>query len=171
MIKHLQFVLILMAGITAFELGDRSSYATPQPSLLAHEAQEAAPAHLEPTSDAAVPMDDHHEHGRMEVEGQPIPTVNLVVHPDARQGWNLEVQVAHFRFAPEQVNQPGPTDEGHAHLYVNGIKVARLYGPWYYLESLPAGRYELAVSLNTNDHQTLTHNGQLIQSVVVLEVP
>lgn len=36
-----------------------------------------------------------------------------------------------------------------AHLSVDGTKITRLYGNWYYLESLPAGRHEITVSLNT----------------------
>ena len=38
---------------------------------------------------------DHHSHPSVEIPaGQPVPTVNLVIHPDAMKGWNLEVKVA-----------------------------------------------------------------------------
>ncbi len=112
-----------------------------------------------------------HEHGSIEVSAaQPLPDVELIVHPDARQGWNLEVQVTNFQFSPEDVNQPGSsTSEGHAHLYIDGVKITRLYGNWYYLESLAPGQHEVTVSLNTNSHETLTHNGQPIQATVVIE--
>lgn len=59
----------------------------------------------------------------------------------------------------------------YAHLYVDGTKITRLYGNWYYLESLPAGRHEITVSLNTNNHETLIYNGQPIEATVVLNTP
>jgi hypothetical protein len=111
-------------------------------------------------------------HGTMAVPaGQPVPTVKLIVHPDSKQGWNLEAQVTNFRFAPERVNQTSAATEGHAHIYVNDKKLTRLYGNWYYLESLPAGQQKITVALNANGHEALTHNNQPIQSTVTIEVP
>lgn len=114
----------------------------------------------------------HHSHGGLEIPaGQPVPTVKLLVHPDRVAGWNLEVQVTHFRFAPENLNARSLPTEGHAHLYVDGKKIARLYGSWFYLEALPAGRHQVMVSLNTNGHEALTYRGQSIVATAVIDVP
>jgi hypothetical protein len=102
--------------------------------------------------------------------GQPIPTVKLVVYPDAIRGWNIEVKATNFAFAPERVNTKSLTTEGHAHLYVNGKKLARLYGPWYHLEKLPAGQNKLTVTLNTNGHEDLTVGGKVIQDTATIQV-
>jgi hypothetical protein len=102
--------------------------------------------------------------------GQPLPTVRLTIHPDARQGWNLEVQTTNFRFAPESVNQVSTAIEGHAHLYINGVKITRLYGNWYYLESLAPGRHQITVRLNTNGHEMLMHDGQAIEDTATIEI-
>lgn len=117
---------------------------------------------------------DHggHSHGTLEVAaGQPVPTVDLIIHPDAQRGWNLEVQVEHFSFAPTTVNESNTQTEGHAHIYINGEKLTRLYGSWYYLESLPPGQHTITVSLNSNTHNTLTVQGQPIQDSEVIRVP
>lgn len=46
-----------------------------------------------------------HHHKTMEIApGQPVPSVNLVVHTDAKKGWNLEVKVTNFSFALLSVN-------------------------------------------------------------------
>lgn len=113
-----------------------------------------------------------HAHAAVEVPaGQSVPTVNLVVRPDTMKGWNLEVKVTHFTFAPERVNTKSTSvNEGHAHLYVNGRKVARLYSNWYHLESLPPGTHKVTVSLNTNDHGQLTYQGKPIQSTATIQV-
>jgi hypothetical protein len=126
------------------------------------------------SSEHASEMGDHgmHDHGMLEIPpGQPVPTLTLVATPDAMAGWNLELQITNFEFAPERVNQGSSTAEGHAHLYVNGKKLARLYGPWYHLEALPPGRHEITASLNSNNHETLVHQDEMIQDTIILEVP
>ncbi len=119
-------------------------------------------------------MGDSHggHHSTLEVPaGQPVPTVTLVVYPDPVQGWNLEVQTTNFSFAPEQVNQANSPGEGHGHLYINGEKISRVYGPWIHLPQLASGRNEITVALNANDHAALTFNSQKIESTVVVDVP
>jgi hypothetical protein len=103
--------------------------------------------------------------------GQPIPTVNLVVRPDAMRGWNLELRTTNFTFAPERVNTKGTTTEGHAHLYLNGKKLSRLYGSWHHLAELPPGHHKLTVTLNTNTHEELTVNGKRIEGSTIIQVP
>ena len=117
-------------------------------------------------------MGESHHHGSLEIPaGQPVPTVTLMVYLDPVQGWNLEVLTTDFSFAPEQVNQANSPGEGHAHLYINGEKISRVYGPWLHLPELPSGNNEITVGLNANGHEVLTHNGQEIESTVVVEVP
>ncbi len=114
--------------------------------------------------------DSHHK--MMEIPaGQPIPSVKLIVHKDAMKGYNLETKVSNFKFAPEDVNTAAKRGEGHAHLYINGEKITRLYGSWYYLENLQPGKNKITVSLNANSHETLAHNGTMIQDTKIVEVP
>lgn len=113
----------------------------------------------------------HHEHATIEItEGQPIPTVDLIVHEDPVKGWNLEVKVTNFRFAPENLTQASTPTEGHAHLYINGEKITRLYGNWYYLGELKPGQNEITVNLNANGHESLMYNGQMIEDTEIIEV-
>jgi hypothetical protein len=150
----------------------------------AHDSE--APSHSDmPPSDMphGDPLDheihdhDEHEHGNhthemLEIPSDaPVPTVDLIVHPDTMRGWNLEVQVTNFQFAPERVNQSSLTNEGHAHLYVNGEKITRLYGSWYYLPELPPGHHEIMVELNANGHEVLAVNGVAIADTEMLMVP
>lgn len=103
--------------------------------------------------------------------GQPIPSVDLIVHPDPRQGWNLEIKLTNFKFTPERSNQPSDSyQEGHAHLYINGNKVTRIYGNWYYLSELPPGRHQVRVSLNGNNHETFMVDNQEIGDTEIIEV-
>ncbi|GAB4156818.1 MAG: hypothetical protein Fur0046_36750 [Cyanobacteria bacterium J069] len=161
---------MLSLAVVSLGLAIALPRATAQPQLYAHEGHSHAPGHP-PVPDSTHVHSDDHEHGVLEIpSGQPVPSVDLTVHPDSRQGWNLEVRVTHFQFAPERVNQASSSQEGHAHLYIDGVKITRLYGNWYYLESLAPGTHEIRVGLNANGHEALTHNGQPIQDVEVVTV-
>jgi hypothetical protein len=114
---------------------------------------------------------DSHEHKTVIIsEDQPIPTIDLVVHQDTIKGWNLEVELNNFIFTPEMVNQENELNKGHAHLYINGEKVTRLYGNWYYLKELPVGKNEIRVIINTNQHEELIYQDNVIQDIEIIEV-
>jgi hypothetical protein len=177
--RTLCFVAIAVS-ISLLSMGSGRSSAGSQaeqlPANSISNQQSHEHSHAEPEVDSTGVDHEHyghgHEHGTIELSGeQATPTLRLIAHPDARHGWNLEVQVTDFRFAPERVNQASTPNEGHAHLYINGEKITRLYSNWYYLESLPPGRHEVTVSLNANGHEALTINGQPIQATVEIEVP
>ncbi len=114
----------------------------------------------------------NHSHEPVEITNeQTLPSVDLVIHKDTKKGWNLEAKVANFKFAPENVNKSHQPGEGHAHLYINGKKITRIYGSWYYLDSLPSGKNKVTISLNTNKHNPLVHKGKSIEDTEIIEVP
>lgn len=113
-----------------------------------------------------------HSHGAMEVSSDlPIPEVELIVTEDAVRGWNVHTKLTNFSYAPEDVNETSLQNEGHAHLYVNGEKLTRLYSSWYYISDLPAGDNEIMVTLNANGHEDLTIDGEVISDAVTIEAP
>lgn len=100
-------------------------------------------------------------HGRLDItDAERVPGLALELRPDAESGWNLHLRTSRFRFAPDKVNQAPVLGEGHAHLYLDGQKLARLYGPWTHLPPLPPGRHRLRVTLNGNDHAELHAEGR-----------
>jgi len=52
--------------------------------------------------------------------------------------------------------------EGHAHLYIDGKKVTRLYGEWYHIPSLSPGTHKITVTLNANSHEDLMVKGKVV---------
>lgn len=111
-----------------------------------------------------------HAHMMTNVSGWPaVPTLTAKAHPDTMGGWNLELITTNFTFAPEHVGTTVLPSEGHAHLYIDGVKIGRIYGPWYNLPPTlfkGAGDHEIRVTLNANDHSDLESNGAVIQSIV-----
>ncbi len=101
---------------------------------------------------------------------QVLPTVDIVVTKDALKGWNLQTKLNNFRFSPENVNTKNNPGEGHAHIYLNGKKLARLYSSWFQIENLPPGKNKITVGLKSNTYETLVHNSQRIEDTEVIEV-
>ncbi len=99
-----------------------------------------------------------HAHGDALViqPGDDAPGLDIELSPDPVSGWNLEIRAENFRFAGENAGKAHVPGEGHAHIYVNGQKIARAYSNWFHLETLPPGRVEVEVTLNSNDHRSLT---------------
>lgn len=106
----------------------------------------------------------------LEVDTATAPTVGVMVTKDPVAGHNLHVVVERFAFAPESVSLAHVEGEGHAHVYVNGVKISRLYGAWMHLDALPTGDVEIEVSLNTNDHRPLMLNGTPIAAKTTIAV-
>jgi len=116
---------------------------------------------------------DHkgHDHPKIEIsDGQPVPQVELITYQDTVKGWNLEIKLSNFVLTPENVNQTNELNEGHAHLFINGKKVTRIYSNWYYLQSLPQGKNSIRVVLNANNHGELTYQGEAIADTKIIEV-
>ena len=127
-----------------------------------------------------LPADSVHDHTAHEHHGpshdvitetdSPHPTLTLTLHPDGAQSRNLHIGTTDFTFAPEAVNGPHMPGQGHAHVYVNDIKIARAYGPWMQLSALPKGSHTIRVTLNANDHSALAVDGTPIEATVQVTI-
>lgn len=90
------------------------------------------------------------------------PSVKLMVMKDTVSGWNLHLQTEHFRFAADQSGTAHKAGYGHAHLYVDGVKISRLYGEWAHLGGLTPGEHVIRVTLNANSHEALAVGDMVI---------
>ncbi len=97
--------------------------------------------------------------------------IAISLEPDPLGGANLKVMPQGFTLAPANVNAPNVAGEGHAHLYVNGVRLGRIYSPYLHLGKLAPGMNEVRVTLNTNMHQEYTRNGETIEAVATIHIP
>ena len=105
----------------------------------------------------------------IEVDAIDAPKLDIAVSKDPMSGYNLHVMVSDFEFSPEQASRAHANGQGHAHVYVNGEKQGRVYGPWVHLASLPKGEVTVEVTLNSNNHQPLSLNGTPIKASTIVE--
>lgn len=115
--------------------------------------------------------DGHDAHAAMhdvphDVPAAPdAPALAIALTPDPVAGWNLRLRTEGFRFAPARAGAAHVPGEGHAHVYVDGTKIARLYGPWMHIPALPDGA-TVEVTLNANDHRPLAVAGRPVAARV-----
>ncbi|XKT74838.1 MAG: hypothetical protein ACJKTH_02000 [Patescibacteria group bacterium UBA2163] len=102
--------------------------------------------------------------------GASAPAVALEVFEDPMSGWNVKITTENFRFSPENASQDHILGEGHAHVYVDGEKINRVYGSWYHLGDLSVGEHEIKVNLNANNHNPYSVNGVLVEDSVTVVV-
>jgi hypothetical protein len=106
----------------------------------------------------------------LEVPSAEAPKLNIMVMRDPMTGYNLHVMAENFKFSPQNASLEHIAGEGHAHVYVNGVKRARLYGNWMHLDALPIGEVIVDVTLNSNDHRPLAVGGTNITASATLIV-
>ncbi len=112
----------------------------------------------------------HHPGNKIEAN-KPYPIVSLKILEDNIDGYNLFIKLENFLIAPEDVGQKNQLNTGHMLLYVNDIKISRVYSNWFHIP----GRYFnlkeniVKIILNSSLHDTFTKNGKLIESKVIIE--
>jgi hypothetical protein len=113
--------------------------------------------------------DTTHMHSSLyEVPADQAPKVELVVSEDGKSGYNVKIIATDFTFTPEKVNEENILGEGHAHLYIDDVKIARVYGPYYHYDGDFEGSKTFRVTLNANDHSEYAIEGKVIESELVV---
>ena len=98
-----------------------------------------------------------------------IPII-VAIAADVEDGGGVNVRIGtrRWNWAPQNVNAAHVPGEGHAHIYVNGEKLNRVYGPYYHIPGLSPGDHEIRVTLNANSHNDLTLNGEPIEATTTV---
>lgn len=118
--------------------------------------------------------DDHntvHSHDMVAVSDDTlVPSVTIEAIKDTKDGYNIRIDTENYIFNPESVNEENVQNEGHAHIYVNDKKIARLYGNWFHLSNdmLQNGENAVKVTLNSNDHSEWSVDGNAIADVITV---
>lgn len=110
-----------------------------------------------------------HKHSLAEAEAPVGISVDVAIADGG--GLNVHVTTDGWRWAPENVNGEPISGEGHAHIYVDGVKISRIYGPYHHVEALEPGSHHIRVTLNANNHDDLTIGGLPVEASAVVVVP
>lgn len=127
-------------------------------------------AHGEQGTEMSESMEHAHDEALPVAAGENAPTLAIDLVKDPMAGWNLHVMTENFRFAPDHASLSHVAGEGHAHVYVNGVKLGRLYGDWMHIAELPKGDTAVMVTLNSNDHRPLAVGDTTLSATVSVQV-
>ena len=105
------------------------------------------------------------DHGPVESAAPVSVDISATV---AEGGVRVKIDTEGWRWAPGEVNSANSDGTGHAHIYADGVKLSRVYGPYHYLPSLESGAHELRVSLNDNGHNELTWQGRPLEAITTV---
>ena len=109
-----------------------------------------------------------HHPGHKFDASKPYPSASLEIFEDNVDGYNLYIKLENFILTPEDVGRENQSNSGHIHLYVNDIKIGRVYSNWFHIP----GRYFnlkeniIRITLNSNLHDSFAINGNPIESEI-----
>jgi len=115
-----------------------------------------------------------HSHMPVEIpENLPKPQLELTLFKDEKSGYNLHIETNKFELEPPEfaIDKPTTHVQGHAHLFVNGVKIQRIYANYLHLPDnlFKEGINQVMVTLNNHDHKIWTRNKLQVVSSIFLE--
>lgn len=137
------------------------------------------------TSESQLSIGGEMDHSHIPVavpDGTPIPSLSIQVKRDWMSGLNLTLLTENYSLVPPReglsmavlmqpsIDPESGIAEGHAHLYINGEKVQRIYGDHVHLpETLfKPGLNQINVSINNHGHMYwTTDNRQILATLYV----
>lgn len=115
-----------------------------------------------------------HTEGTHMWDGKKKASVSLVVKKDAMSGFNVRIKTKNFTWAPQRASTAHRPGEGHAHIYVDGVKIGRVYSEWFHLATanlnLTPGQHIVRVDLNGNDHLPYMVGDKLLEASVSITI-
>jgi len=119
----------------------------------------------------------HHHQTQQVPENALPPEISLQVVKDAMSGFNLTLLLKNYQLMlpAADLAQTTVVDNaslsGHAHLYVNGEKIQRIYGRFIHVPKtlLKAGENTIRVTLNNHNHANWSLDGEVVQSELTLQ--
>ena len=110
-----------------------------------------------------------------EIEQELAPKTTLEIEKDPTGGFNVQVVTTNFVWRPELASMKHVPGEGHAHVFLDGRKIMRIYNQWFHLNtyqfSTRAGEQLLSIEFVGNDHAPYTIQGLPVGTEQIVDVP
>lgn len=104
-------------------------------------------------------------------DGELKPALSVSISPTSDgSGWQLTAKVSDFAFDRENVDGDHIPGTGHGHLYLNGLKLGRVYHETVNIGRLPKGTHKVRLTLNTNNHRIYMVDGKPVTATAEIKV-
>ena len=109
-----------------------------------------------------------------EISSSAAPSAKLIVTKDPTGGFNVQVQTSRFTWRPDMASMKHVEGEGHAHVYLDGQKIMRIYNNWFHLNTFQfatkPGEQLVSIELVGNDHAPYTTEGLPVGAEALVDV-
>ena len=109
--------------------------------------------------------------------------LSLAIVADSMSGYNLSIITQNYQLTPPpentdmeelmkvSLNAGSGFLQGHAHLYINGEKIQRVYGQYIHLPEawFKQGTNSVSITLNNHDHRYWTQSERKILATIMLD--
>ena len=110
-----------------------------------------------------------------EIVQEAAPKATLEIQKDPTGGFNVHVVTTNFLWRPEMASMQYKPGEGHAHVYLDGRKIMRIYNEWFHLNtyqfSTKPGEQLLSIEFVGNDHAPYTIQGLPVGAEQIVDIP
>ena len=110
-----------------------------------------------------------------EITQETAPKAALTIKKDPTGGFNVEVVTSNFVWRPEMASMKHVPGQGHAHVFLDGRKIMRIYNEWFHLNtyqfSTRPGEQLLSIEFVGNDHAPYTIEGLPVGAEQIVDVP
>lgn len=130
-----------------------------------------SPAHKPPKTEHHDGKATGHAHTRlMDLAPSRAPQMDIRLTGTPGEGQSVQLTTTNIRFSKAHADGPHVPGEGHAHLYIDGKKIGRIYVHETRLEPLAPGVHEIRIGLFTNDHAAYAAGGVPVSQRYVVKV-
>tara|TARA_B100000963_G_scaffold274169_1_gene242391 strand:- start:350 stop:754 length:405 start_codon:yes stop_codon:yes gene_type:complete len=109
-------------------------------------------------------LNAHHPGNKIEAK-MPYPKIDIEVTRDKIEGYNLFFNLQNFKISPYDIEIKNDDNSGYLQLFINDIKISRIYSNWYHAPERFFNQKEnsIRIKLFTNLHDELSINNQPIE--------
>jgi hypothetical protein len=109
----------------------------------------------------------HHPGNKIDAE-KPYPLINLEIIKDKVDGYNLYIDLENFTLNPSQIGIENQPNMGYLQLFVNDIKITRVYSNWVHV---PQRFFNLKdnfikITFNSNLYDEFTIEGKPLEYIL-----
>ncbi len=109
----------------------------------------------------------HHPGNKIDAE-KPYPLINLEIIKDKVDGYNLYIDLENFTLNPSQIGSKNQPNMGYLQLFVNDIKITRVYSNWVHV---PQRFFNLKdnfikITFNSNLYDEFTIEGKPLEYIL-----
>ena len=109
-----------------------------------------------------------------EIAQESAPQATLELQKDPTGGFNVHVVTTNFTWRPDMASMQHVPGEGHAHVYLDGRKIMRIYNEWFHLNTFQfatrPGEQLLTIEFVGNDHSPYTIQGAPVGVMEIVDV-